>query len=100
MQTFIINQDDKPNIKFKGKLLGNASSNDKNNNRWTELVLYKTESEKYVCQEIGRTKMTGEVDRFNAFICKNLEEVREFFGHGWLAKRLYEITEIEDVVEI
>jgi len=68
--------------------------------RWTELTLYKTQGGKFVCHQIGRTQWQGERDRFSGKVCETLDEVREFFGHRWLAKDLYAKADIEDVVEV
>lgn len=36
----------------------------------------------------------------NLEVCEDLKEVKEFFGHRWLAKELYENAGIENVVTI
>lgn len=39
-------------------------------------------------------------DRFTGTVCDTTDEVREFFGHRWLAKELYTEAGIKDVVEV
>jgi len=58
--------------------------------RWSELRLYRTRGGKYICEQIGRTQWQGEHDRHSGAVCETEVEVQEFFGHGWLAKELYD----------
>jgi hypothetical protein len=98
MNTFTLKIDNEPNIRFTGELIASASSSDNRamgnsysgqTGLWTELKLYKTLSGKYVCQQIGRTRWEGDYDRYNGKICETIDEAKEYFGHGWLAKELY-----------
>lgn len=103
---FTIPVSNAPDIRFVGeKIAGVSSSKHRGSEfysgktgRWTELHLYKTKGGKYVCQQIGRTEWSGEYDRHSAKVCKALEDVKEFFGFGWLAKRLYGRAEIDYTV--
>lgn len=101
----VVRADNAPDLKFHGKLISWARSSDNQAmgssysgsvGRWTELNLYQTKGGKYVCQCIGYTRWQGERDRYSAKVCDTVEEVREFFGHRWLAKELYEGAGIED----
>lgn len=108
METLILKIDNTPNIQFVGELIASAASSD---NRamgrrysgevgcWTELDLYKTKSGAFVCHKVDYTCLQGERDSFAGKVCKTLEEVREFFGHNWLAKELYDKAGIDDVIE-
>jgi len=108
METITIPVDNGPSIRFVGERISHVKSSPNNahpsyskqTGRWSELVLYKTVSGKYVCQEIGRTQWQGERDRYSAKVCDTPEEVIEFFGHRWLAKELYKDAGIEDVVTV
>lgn len=109
METFTIEIDNEPNIRFTGELLGYAASSDNQamgssysgqTGRWTELALYKTKGGKFVCHQVGRTRWQGERDRFSGKVCETLEEVKEFFGHRWLTKELYTAACIDDVIEV
>ena len=108
METFILNIDNEPSLRFTGELLGSAASSNNNassrysgqTGRWTELALYKTQGGKYICHQIGLTQWEGERDRFTGKVCETLEEVKEFFGHRWLAKELYQDAGIDDVTDI
>lgn len=105
METFILKIDNEPDIKFTGERVASATSADarreaKDAGRWTELDLYKTEGGQFVCHQTGRTQWEGQHDRFSGKVCRTAEEVKEFFGHGWLAKRLYDNGGIDDVVEV
>lgn len=109
METFILEIDNAPNIRFTGELLAEASSTDNQamgssysgqTGRWTELAIYKTKGGKYICHQVGRTRWQGERDRFSGKVCETLEEVIEFFGHRWLAKELYEDAGICDAINV
>jgi hypothetical protein len=68
--------------------------------RSTTLRLYKTRGGKYVCQSAGYTQWQGEKDRYKAKVCDTQAAVIEFFGHGWLAKILYDEAGIDDVIDL
>ena len=109
MKEYVIERDNAPSIKFTGVCLASTSSSANNAagsyysgsvGRWCELGFYKTKSGKFVCAEVGRTQWQGERDRYSAEVCDTKQDVIKFFGHGWLAKDLYEIAEIEDVTSV
>lgn len=109
METFKIEIDNAPDFRFTGEVVASVASSDNQamtsrysgqTGRWTELTLYKTVGGKFVCHQIGRTRWQGERDRFSGKVCQSLEEVKEFFGHRWLAKELYVKADIDDSIEI
>jgi len=109
MQTFTLEIDNKPNIRFTGELAASVASSDDEamgsrysgqTGRWTELALYKTKGGKFICHQIGRTRWLGERDRFSGQVCETLEDVKAFFGHRWLAKALYAEASIDDAVDV
>lgn len=109
METFTLQIDNTPDIRFTGELLASVASTDNqamgssysgSTGRWTELELYKTAGGKFICHQIGRTRWQGERDRFSGKVCETMAEVKEFFGHRWLAKELYAEANIEDVIDI
>lgn len=109
MKEYVIERDNGPSIKFTGTHVAGAGSSANNaagssysgeTGRWCELDLYKTKGGKFVCSQVGYTQWQGERNRYSAEVCENEAEVIKFFGQGWLAKRLYENAEIENVVEI
>lgn len=109
MKTFILEVDNAPNIRFTGELVASASSSDDRavgrsysgqTGRWTELALYRTKGEKLICHQIEHTRWSGERDRFSGKVCTTPVEVKEFFGHHWLAKELYTESNIDDAVEV
>lgn len=109
METFTVEIDNKPSIRFTGELVAAAASSDdrgygsmfsSETGRWTELALYKTKGGKFICHQIGRTRWQGERDRHSGKVCETLAEVKEFFGYRWLAKELYEKAGIEAVVKV
>lgn len=101
IEQHIVEIDNKPNLRFNGEVLAGATSKtpDKND-RWTELALFKTVGGKYVCGQIGATIWQGEKYRYSGCVCETVDEVIEYFGHGWLAKELYSEAGIEAVQDI
>ncbi len=63
----------------------------------SKLRLYRTQGGKYICEQVGRTQWQGEHDRHSGAVCETEAEVQEFFGHGWLAKELYDRAGIQAV---
>jgi hypothetical protein len=109
METFTLEIDNAPSVRFTGELVASAASSDNQaigsgysgqTGRWTELALYKTKGGKIICHQVGRTRWQGDRDRFSAKVCETLAEVKEFFGHRWLAKELYAEASIDDAVEV
>ena len=62
--------------------------------------MYQTAGGRFVCHRIERTRWEGEHDHFSGKVCQTLEEVRQFFGHCWLAKKLYDAAGVEDIVAV
>ncbi|WP_439438037.1 hypothetical protein [Salinivibrio costicola] len=109
METFTLDIDNAPNIRFTGEQIGSASSSDNQamgssysgqTGRWTELYLYKTKGGKYICHQIGCTRWIGEHARYSGQVCETLDEVKAFFGHRWLAKELYDDAGIDCAVDV
>lgn len=109
MEEYVIERDNAPSLKFTGVCLASAKSSSNRamgssysgqTGRWCELALYKTRCGKFVCSQIGYTQWQGEKNRYSGAVCETEAEVIKFFGHGWLAKDLYETAEIKDVQEI
>lgn len=99
METFTLEIDNAPSVRFTGELVASADNSDQSG-RWTELALYKTKGGTFVCHQVGRSLWQGERDRFSGKVCETLAEVKEFFGHRWLAKKLYAEAGIDDTVEV
>lgn len=95
LQEFVLRNDGNADIAFTGFRLGWASSiHPKNNKRWTDLNLYVTETGRYICEEIGRSTEPGETNRCTVEVADSLPDVFEFFGYGWLAKKLYDHAQV------
>jgi hypothetical protein len=50
-----------------------------------------------VCGRMTHILLDGERDAHEAAVCYSVDAVIEFFGTDWLAKKLYELAEIEAV---
>ena len=89
---FLLENNDKKDVAFLGKLLAKSSSHsDKGpaSKRWQELILYKTEGGSYICQTIGETTLPDEYRRSQVFITESLSELIDHMGHRSLAKKIY-----------
>lgn len=100
MDKITVKNDNAPDIRFTGELMEMASSRSNDTTRWTELELYKTQTGKFVCSEIGYSQWQGERDHYKAKVCNSVEEVTQFFGYGWLAKRLYERANLDTAIDL
>lgn len=108
METFTLKNDNAPAVRFTGVEVASASSSANNASsyysgsvgRWTVLELYKTKGGKFIAHSVGRTQWQGEHDRYKVAVCETEADVIAFFGHGWLAKDLYEEAGISDVTEV
>lgn len=95
-------RDNDTDITFDGTLLGEVASNQFNPGivRWTVLALYQTRGGAYICEQIGCTDVTGEVERYSAHIASDTDGVLGFFGQGWLAKELYAVLGIKAITHV
>ncbi|MDH5188493.1 MAG: hypothetical protein OEW37_05995 [Rhodospirillaceae bacterium] len=108
METYTVEIDNQPNVKFTGKKIGGASTSNNQASsyysgtvgRWTVLRLYQTAKGKYICEQINYTQHQGEHNRFSGAVCETLDEVFKFFGYRWLAKELYDDAGIECTVTV
>lgn len=106
MQRYKIRRERCKPLSFTGELLGEVSTRHKRD-RWTELRIYQTSTStldgeavelqgcytpsagSYVCEQVGRSSVDGEIDRCKAWPCRTLEQIREALGDGPLARQLY-----------
>jgi len=97
------------NLTFEGELIATAASTDDpqssdfsgSTGRWTELALYKTTvGGTWVCSRIGRSCWQGERDSHEATQCKTEQELIDWFGTDWLAKRLLKSAGIDSAEHI
>ncbi len=74
MENYIVKRDGQRDLKFTGEIIGAASSRwlaGKEQNRWTEVKIYKTQSGKFVVETINYTQWQGELNNYRAEICDN-----------------------------
>ena len=106
-------RDNSPDLKFTGRLLAQVSSrlNDSDKvasyySRWTVLELYEAKPlpllpiSTWVCYSEGRSSYPGEYTRKAGEVAKNMEEIKNYFGYGWLAKKLYDEAGIDYSVKV
>lgn len=75
MATFRIPRPGQVDLAFNGTLLTDQSSQD-DRPRWTEIRIYRTESGKWVTEQVGRSEVRGEVDRYAVAVCDTPVTVR------------------------
>lgn len=106
MEWFLVEVDNGPGLRFRGKIRANVRSySDKARvgeysgqvGRHSELSLYETAGGNFVCQLVERTRWQGESDSYDGKVCDTVEQVKEYFGYGWLAKELYRDAGIDVV---
>lgn len=64
-------------LEFDGHVVAQSSSRTDGRPRWIEFTLYETSGGKYVLHRVGRTVVTGEVDRHFARVCETSQGVVE-----------------------
>lgn len=69
-----------PDLEFEGEELARSTSRrDHDQPRWTELVVYKSDTGKWVLNVLGRSAIPGETDRSNVAIETHPEDFVERF---------------------
>lgn len=77
MEEIIVMRDGQKDLKFKGELLASASDRwiaGREQTRWTEIAVYKTESGKYVIAWESITLWQGELNSYRAKVCEFASE--------------------------
>lgn len=84
------------------QLIASVSSFDPelNADRWSELSLYITPQGHFLCQGAGKSRVPGEVTRYQLKKAGSTKELFEALGFGWLAKRLYSSAGIEHAKQL
>lgn len=76
--TYTLKRDGDRNVVFDGLLLGEASSQRQDQDRWFEARIFKTVGGTYVVAGVGRSTRLGETDRCWAETCATGAEVIGF----------------------
>jgi hypothetical protein len=103
-KNFMIKRTDGRPVGFKGIVLGRSDESFNNAHpgysgrvgRADSLILYKTSGGNYVAQWDRDTCWQGERSTTEVEVCKNLEQVMDFFGHSRLAQELYADANLEE----
>lgn len=106
--TYTLEINNAPNIRFTGEMVACVKSSPEitsslysgQTGYWTKLMLYKTKGGKFICYQVINTLWQGEHAYCRGQVCETLDEVKAFFGHGWLSKSLYIQAEISDTVDV
>lgn len=64
-------------LQFRGRLLGESTSQNGRKERWAEIQIYLTDGGNYIVAGIGRSTVPGEIDKKWAQVCEEPEAVIE-----------------------
>lgn len=97
METTFLYASDGQEVVHRAQVLASVSSYspEASPTRWSVLTLYENSEGKLLCQETGRTKVPGEITRYQLTQAGSEQDLIAAVGHGWLAKRLYDAAGIE-----
>lgn len=104
----VIDRDGERPIRFKGRRIAVASNSSNtassdysgSTGRSWKLELYETTGGNYVCVRTGYSQWQGEHTRYEAELCKSVDEVMAFFGHGKLAKEIYDDAGLDTAEDV
>lgn len=74
---WVIERDNGVDLAFDGIVLAQASSERSNAPRWTEIRIYQTATDRFVCEVIGATRVQGEFNRRRANVYDTAKELRD-----------------------
>lgn len=80
---FKVYRDGKKDLSFTGVLLGSGSDHEHQgpqNSRWSEIDIYRTDSDRYVVAQTFRTLWQGEEDSRRAEVCQPAADVLELLS--------------------
>lgn len=70
-------QDGTTTVQFDGEHIAHFSSDSASKQRFTEFDLFLSDSDEWILQGIGRTKVKGEKDRYWTVISKEPDDILE-----------------------
>lgn len=74
---WVLERDNGVDLAFDGVLLSEASSERSNVPRWTEIRIYQTATDRFVCEIVGGSRVEGEVERCRANVFDSAVELRD-----------------------
>jgi hypothetical protein len=74
---FRLHRENDVDIAFTGTLLADVSSRIDSAERWTEIRIYRTDSNKYVVEQVGKSIVEDEVDRRKVHIVRTPDCIRK-----------------------
>lgn len=76
-QEFRLQRQAAVDLVFDGELLADESSDDGERDRWQEVRIYRTTTNRWVVERTGRSRVPGEVDLPQVTVCRTPDEVRQ-----------------------
>jgi len=97
MKVYTLRRGGGPDLTFEGEVVASCiSSPDKADpdfsgmvGRWQVFALYHTKGGNRGCQRVSNSSRPGEYVLEKVVAVDSMQEIFDFFGMGWLAKRLY-----------
>lgn len=79
MQQVILQRHADVPLRFTGELIAEVSSEEDGNDRWEEIRVWRTDSERvpWIVQRIGKSRLPGETDVIHTSRCKHPLDVRQ-----------------------
>lgn len=76
MTTYRLRRDNLSDLQFSGRLLANVSTRTAKMARWTEIRIYKTDTNRWVTEIVGKSSVSTEVDLSKVVVSDTSEELR------------------------
>jgi hypothetical protein len=76
MSTFHLARSGDVDVEFDGDLLADESSRTGDQPRWTQVRIYRTASQKFVTEVIGKSAIPGETDRPTVIVHNDTDTIR------------------------
>lgn len=70
-------RDNNVDLSFDGTLLSDVSSRTDSSPRWTEIRIYHTATDKFVCEIVGESLVSGEEPRRKAIVANTPKALRK-----------------------
>ena len=94
MQHYRLRRFGNVDLEFDGEIIAEDSSFEDGKNRWTEIRIYSTNTDRWVTEVKGCTNVKGEVTRLKATACATPEEVVNSFRQWSNNRKLWYYTNI------
>ena len=85
----VVERDNDLDLVFHGEQVAHTTSQSEGAERWTEIVVWRTTSDRYVVTVKGLSTKRGERTFRRADAFNSSQDIINYLGTGWLAKQIY-----------